>query len=153
MFTAMDDPAAIARAFMTACNANDLDGVMRFFTNESVIQVVPPPPPPDSGIYAGWDHIRSWFEPRIERLLILAHSYAMHEDTVTWEVTMATDMLRYMGIDFLDGSVQAVVQHGKMMALTIYPSPEAVIKLHDALLPHSITAPAASSESPLFAQQ
>jgi ketosteroid isomerase-like protein len=133
MATEATDPMAVVQAFNDASNSGDIERVLAFFTDDSIIRTVPPPPPPDPGVYTGKQEIRAWFEPQMPNLHVEPSNFNASGDTVTWDAIVSGAPFQQMGIDSFDVTASATVQGGKVTFFTVTQTPEAVSKFQKAM--------------------
>jgi ketosteroid isomerase-like protein len=133
MATEATDPMAVVRAFNDASSSGDIERVLVFFTDDSVIRTIPPPLPPSPEVPTGMQQIREWFEPQMPNLHIEPSNFNASGDTVTWDATVSGDMFRQIGIDSFDVMGEAVVKAGKITSFTVTQTPETVSKFQKAM--------------------
>ena len=83
------DPASVVQAFFDALNAGDVDEAMSYVAEDALF-IFPE-------VYIGKEQIRDFF--------------LREADSVTWSATVTTDDSKF------EGSVDAVVQEGKIVSL------------------------------------
>ena len=130
------DPAAVVRAMVDVFNTGDMDALMAFWADDSVMEVVHL-----DATYTGADEIRAVFE-----MLIVEQNFEMHieevlqveGDRVTTRTSMSSDPLREMGVTVISTQVYAV-QGGKIKSLRCSWSEEslAAIQAATATLPET----------------
>ncbi len=133
MATEATDPMAVVQAFNDASNSGDIERVLVFFTDDSVIRTIPPPLPPSPESPTGKQQIREWFEPKMRNLHVASSNLKTSGDTVTWDANVSGDMFRQMGIDSFDVMAEAVVKGGKITSFNVTQTPETVSKFQKAM--------------------
>ena len=133
MATEATDPMAVVQAFNEASNSGDIERILAFFTDDSVIRTVPPPLPPSPEVPTGKQQIREWFEPQMPNLHVASSNLKTSGDTATWDASVSGDMFRQLGIDSFDVMAEAVVKGGKITSFTVTQTPEAVSTFQKAM--------------------
>lgn len=125
------DVIALIDAFDARWNAHDLEGVLSYFTEDSVVRFVPPPP--DGGVYTGLAQIRGFVQTHLPGFHVEARNHRISGEKVTWDATASADSFRQMGLDQADGTAEAIIQDGKVKSFTYTLSPETVARLQAAM--------------------
>lgn len=128
-----EDLLNITKAYIDAWNARDLEAIMAFFTEDAVLRVGPPPAPPGSEFGVGKQQIRSAVRPQLSGFHVDAQNYRVSGNTVTFMAQVSADIFRHMGVDLIEGAVEAIFEGDKIRSWTITLSPETMEKLWASL--------------------
>jgi len=118
------DPLLVILAFNDAVNAHDVDAALAFFADDAVATVGGPPP------NVGKEQIRTWLQADIaDNIHVESRNYQVVGDKVTWIGKVSVDSLRNIGVSFIEGPAEAVVQGGKIKSFTYILNQESLAKL------------------------
>ena len=118
---------SVVKKFETAWNSQNLDEVMRFFTEDAVVKVLPAPP--EGGVYTGKEAIRKWVEEQIPGFHIETQHHEVSGNRVSLMGKITSEFFRKMGVIPVISTVEAVVEKDKIKTLTPILSQETVGKL------------------------
>ena len=112
------DLLLLTNALHAAWNAQDLERVMAFFSDDAVI-VVTPAQPGTSGTYSGKEQIREMVERNLPGMYIEATDHRVEGNKVSWHVVASNDRLWRMRQSPIVAHVQAVFEGEKIKSLTV----------------------------------
>jgi ketosteroid isomerase-like protein len=123
------DPMAVFNAFHAAVNAHDVDAALAFFAPDAVVQFPNQPPP---NVFRGTQEIRTWLQgDAAQHIQVTTDNVQVTGDRMTWDASVMVDDLRPLGIS-ADGSVEAVIQGGKITSFVFTLSEDTLAKLQAA---------------------
>src|SRR5918998_4120719 len=122
----MADPVSVLKDYDATCNTHDVEGVMAFFTDDSVVRLEPAPPDELGGVYRGKEQIRAGYvEPLMAGFHVNSrdHQVAGHQegvgDRVIWIAMVSGDLFRQMGAEPpVESAGEALVQGDKIKFFT-----------------------------------
>ena len=124
-----ENMTALVDAFDASWNAHDEEAIMDWFTEEAVVSMCPAPPSqPDS--YHGKEEIIGWVRQTLPGFHVESRSHGVLGDTVTSDVTIATDSLP---VESADATVATVFEGEKVRALRGVFTPETLRKMGEAM--------------------
>ena len=134
---AEEDLVTLARHFGAARNEHDEETVLRFFTDDAVVQIKPSlPGEPEA--YAGKEQIRTFVRRHMPGFRVESrdHQVAGHQeavgDRVIWEAAVSAESFRDFGVDPAEGTVEAIVKDGKIESFYFSLSQETLEKMQEA---------------------
>lgn len=107
-------PLVVVKAFDSAFNAGDIDRVMAFFADQTILKS-----PHEPKIYAGRQQIREWIETQLGHIQVVSKHHQVNGDSVTWQGTLTGDVVKQMGSSSIDEIAEAVVKDGKIVSFTL----------------------------------
>jgi LPXTG-motif cell wall-anchored protein len=120
------DPVAVFTAFNIAVNAHDVDAALAFFADDAVVQFPNQPPP---NIHRGRSEIRAWLQgDAAQHIQVRTENVQAAGDRVLCIGKADVDALRPLGITLV-GTVEAVVQSGKISSFTFTLSADTLAEL------------------------
>jgi len=125
------DPLSVMKASLDAINAGDVDVAVATFADDAVFTT-------PTGSFKGKDQIRSAIMADVaNHVQIEATNFQVAGDKVTYSFKQSNDRLRGLGIDFINGNSEAIIQNGKIMSLagTLTPESRAAIQKAMAAAP------------------
>ena len=108
------DLESLAKSLDDRFNARDEEGVLDYFADDVVIQVTPPPPPPLLETSHGKEQARQFVRALLPGFLGESSNHRVEGDRVTWDFSVSADAFRQMGLENATGTVEAIVQQGKI---------------------------------------
>jgi hypothetical protein len=106
------DPLSVMKASLDAVNAGNVDAAVATFADDAVFTT-------PTGSFKGKDQIRRAIMADVaNHVQIEAANFQVAGDKVTYSFKQSNDRLRGLGIDFITGSTEAIIQNGKIMSLT-----------------------------------
>ncbi len=122
----MADPVSVVKDYDAAWNAHDVEGVMAFFTDDTVVRMEPPPPDEFGGVYTGKEQIRSGFvEPLMAGFHVESRDHQVAGDQegvgdrVIWTAMVSGDIFKQMGAEPpVESTAEAIVQGDKIKFFT-----------------------------------
>ena len=123
----MADPVSVVKDYDGAWNAHDLEGVMAFFADDSVVRMEPSPPDDEfGGVYTGKEQIRAGFvEPLMAGFRVESsdHQVAGHQEgvgeRVIWRAMVSGDIFEQMGAEPpVESSAEAIVEGEKFKSFS-----------------------------------
>ena len=128
-----EDLVAVIDEFHAMWNTHNVDGILSFFTEDSVITLVRSPREPPVS-YHGEAAIRTFVNTHLPGWDIYARShYQINKERAMWMARVSAGWLRRMGIDWIEWKGEAVVRDGKIMTLVGTFTPESVAKIETAM--------------------
>jgi ketosteroid isomerase-like protein len=129
----MQDARAIGQEFIDAWNSQDAERVLRLFTDDADVYIIPPFPgtPPE---FHGKDQVTMFvngFTPGFHGETANLNATG---DRVTFFARLTADGVKAAGIDAVEQNDELVLVNGKVKTFTIRFTPETIEKL-DALKP------------------
>lgn len=123
------DPMEVFNGLHAAVNAHDLDGALAFFAPDAVVEFTNQPPP---NVHRGTEAIRTWLAGDIaQNIQVTTRNVQVAGDRLSWDASVVVDDVRPLGFS-LDGSVEALIQGGKIMSFAFTLSEETLAKLASA---------------------
>jgi ketosteroid isomerase-like protein len=87
-----EDPRPILQTFIAAWNRRDSEALLRCFSPDATLRVVPPPPPPEPETYTGRDAIAGWLNAQLaEATPARLGDVRMLGNVVTWDTIVERD--------------------------------------------------------------
>src|SRR5688572_22949745 len=112
------DPLSVMKASLDAVNASNVDAAVATFADDAVFTT-------PTGSFKGKDDIRRAIMADVaNHVQIEATNFQVAADKVTYSFKQSNDRLRGLGINFITGNSEAVIQNGKIMSLTGTLTPE-----------------------------
>jgi len=131
-------PEEVVMAMIEAETAGDVEAQVALFADDAVYSVLPPPPDMPEPI-VGTDAIRA---RRAGIAAINAESITeitgIDGNTATTLSRYSDDELRGMGLDFIDGTEEYVIEDGKIIAYTWTMTEESLAELMAAMPPPAL---------------
>jgi acetyl esterase/lipase/limonene-1,2-epoxide hydrolase len=128
------EPEAVVESFAKAFNAQDPDRAMAHLAEAAVVSIVPATPG-TPGTYTGQAEIRSWLEGLMALNAQLEVAIqGVEESTVTAVTRYSDDALQDLGVRYLEGAEEYVVEKGKISRLTFTTSEKSLAELQLATL-------------------
>jgi hypothetical protein len=122
----------IRDSFDGAWNANDVEGVLRHFADDAVVQTVPPMPGAPE-VFRGKGEIRGFVQMLIPNFHVDSKDFAESADRVTWYATVTSDTIRgQFGVDSLSADCEAIIQNGQVKSFKPVFTQETLAKLQAA---------------------
>jgi hypothetical protein len=119
------DPLSVMQASLDAINAGIVD--VAAFADDAVFTT-------PTGSFKGKDQIRSAIMADVaNHVQIEATNFQVAGDKVTYSFKQSNDRLRGLGIDFINGTTEAIIQNGKIMSLTGTLTPESRATIQKAM--------------------
>jgi hypothetical protein len=119
----------VFNALHAAINAHDVDAALALFASDAVVQFPNQPPP---NVFRGTQEIRNWLRGDADQhIQVTTSNVQITGDRMTWDASVMTDDLRQLGIS-ADGSVEAVIQGGKISSFAFTLSEDTLAKLQAA---------------------
>ena len=140
-----DDPAAVIAAYAAALNAGDLEGILAQYADDGV-HINLPTPDGTAGVCLGKEQFGMYYEQAVAdgaRVEVVEGTLAVDGDRATYVARFASDSWRELGIESLEGNVEAVVVDGRIATHIEMLTPESVRELLSAR--GAIPAPPAGS--------
>jgi len=109
-----EDLVSLAKAYDAAWNAHDEEEVLRYYNDDVVIRLSPPPPPPMREVCTGKEQALEFVRTLMPGFHVDSTDYRATGDTVSWNFTVVCDAFRQLGADKATGSLDAVVQDGRI---------------------------------------
>jgi hypothetical protein len=109
----------IAKAFVAAWNAHDLDAVVDFLTDDVVARVGPAPAPLGSEFTTGKRHARGQVREQLPGFHAETWDYRASGNKVTWAFEYSSDTWRNMGVDPVEGAVEVIFEGDKIKLWSI----------------------------------
>jgi hypothetical protein len=125
------DPLSVMKASLDAINAGNVDVAVATFADDAVFTT-------PTGSFKGKDQIRRAIMADVaNHVQIEATNFQVAGDKVTYSFKQSNDRLRGLGIDFINGNTEAIIQNGKIMSLagTLTPESRATIQKAMAAAP------------------
>jgi ketosteroid isomerase-like protein len=120
------DPKSVFDGFHAAVNAHNVDAALAFFADDAVVQFPNQPPP---NVHRGTAEIRTWLQGDADQhIQVATEQLVVAGDKLTWIAKVDVDDVRALGIT-LEGSVEAVVQNGKIKSFSFTLSDATLAKL------------------------
>jgi hypothetical protein len=119
---------SVVDEFDAAWNAHDVDAIMRYIGDDSVVTFTPPPPG-DSGVYRGQDEIRRFVETHLPGFHVDSRSHQVVGDSVSWLATVAADSFRRMGLDQVVFDCTAAIRGDTITSFAVTMTPETLARL------------------------
>ena len=138
LFAQAMTPEEVVTAMIEAEKAGDLEAQIALFADDAVYSILPPSPDMPGPI-VGTDAIRA----RREGIAALnaettTEITGVDGNTVTTLSRYADDDLRSMGLEFIEGTEEYVIQDGKITEYTWTTTDESVAELMAALPPETV---------------
>jgi hypothetical protein len=130
---------AIVEVFNAAWNAHDLDAIMSFFTDDAVLRVLTPPssdtgePSPFNVAGAGKQQIRDMAKGFLPGYHLEWWGIQASENKVTLHYRNSADILRNLGLEFIEGTAEFEFEGKKIKNFYSTLSQETVQKMWGAL--------------------
>ena len=116
---AQTDPASAIKAETDAMNAGDVDAAVAMFAEDAVFRVTPPPSG-TTGVFAGKQQLRAWFQQEVaEHIHLMVGGLEVAGERVTWTATLELDTFRMLGVGPVAQRGEAVVREGKIVSMTV----------------------------------
>jgi ketosteroid isomerase-like protein len=123
------DPMAVFNALHAAVNAHDVDAALALFAPDAVVQFPNQPPP---NVFRGTQEIRAWLQGDADQhIQVTTSNVQVTGDRTTWDARVVGDDVRPLSIS-LDGSVEAVIQGGKITSFAFTLSQDTLTKIQAA---------------------
>jgi hypothetical protein len=130
---------AVAEAHNAAWNTHDIDAIMSFYTDDIVLRVCTPPSV-DAGELsllnvagAGKPQIRDMVKGFMPGYQLQWWGLKASENRVTFDYRNSADILRSIGLDFLEGTAELEFEGKKIKTFYSTLSLETIQKMWDAL--------------------
>jgi len=126
VYAQVTDPLLVILAFNDAGNAHDVNAELALIADDAVANF--PGQSPD--VYTGKDQIRTWLHnDAADNIHIESRNHQVVGDKVTWVGTISSDSIRNIGVSFIEGPAEALVQEGKIKSFTFTLNQESLAKL------------------------
>jgi hypothetical protein len=122
------DIASIVNAFISGENAHDVNGVTSLFADNAKVVLA-------TGPLQGTDQIRAWQQELADGHFSISVTSQVNisGSTANYDVTVALDTFRQLGLAALDGTEVMVVENGKITSFTFAFTPDSAAKFQAAL--------------------
>lgn len=139
LYAQATDPESLMGALGEALMAKDVDAAMALVAYDAVITIVPPPPG-TTGVFAGKEEIRAWYEQLVAwNFRAEISNFQVEGDRATWTTKAWADPFKPLGILPLEYSAEGVFQEGKIVSYTDTMTAESVAKLQAAMAALPVT--------------
>jgi hypothetical protein len=125
------DPLSVMKASLDTINAGNVDAAVATLADDAVFTT-------PAGSFRGKDQIRRAILADVaNHVQIEATNFQVAGDKVTYSFKQSNDRLRGLGIDFINGTTEAIIQNGKIISLagTLTPESRAAIQKAMAAAP------------------
>ena len=117
----------LAIAWQEALNNGNIDTALSYLANDATVTIIPPAE--GDGVYNGHAEIRGWYET----IVSAKGSGTINDCKIEGEVftchdTYADEGLKSLGVDFIEGTWEAVIRDGKIQSYTFTITPESLAK-------------------------
>ncbi len=120
-------------AFHAMWNAHRIDGILSFFTEDAVITVVGFPRG-TSTCYRGKTAIEEMLQAYLPGWQVSARSHIPADtNRVRWMARISADVLRRLGVDWIEWKAEVVLRNGKIAAFTVTLTPDSIAKIDAAI--------------------
>lgn len=122
------DPLSVAKAFLEAENAHDVDRSMSMFADNASVKVA-------LEEYHDLQSIRHWQEALAKGNfhMVVVGDFRVDGNTVTWDNRLDLDMFKDLGLGTIEATSEMVVEDGKIVKYTFAPTPETEKRIADAI--------------------
>ena len=131
-------PEEVVKAMIEAESAGDVEAQVALFADDAVYSILPPPPDMPEPI-VGTDAIRA---RRVGIAAVNAENSTeitgVDGNTVTTLSRYSDDDLRGMGLDFIEGTEEYVIEDGKIVAYTWTMTEESLANMMAAMPPPAL---------------
>lgn len=126
------DATALAQGICAAFNAHDVTAVVRLFTDDAVVHLVPPPPG-EQEYYRGLAEIREWATGEMPGFHVDYFNLRSDGGTATFGARVVSDESRQLNVGPLEMTGKLVTRGEKVSQFTITLEPQTLAKLQAAL--------------------
>lgn len=120
-------PKDVVDSWQKALNEGRIDEALSYLTDDATVTIIPPAQ--GDGIYSGREEIRGWYETIAAGKGSGALRGCITDgNTLTCVSTYADEGLKAMGVDFIEGNWEAVIQNGKIKSYIFTITPESLAK-------------------------
>lgn len=124
--TVEPDAITVARRFLAAENAHDVQAVVEMFSEHPLVK-------PAMYTYTSRAEVQSWQEDlAANNLVIQAGAMQAAGNQVRWDGQIAMNRFRKLGLEALEGTWEILVEGGKITAFTFTLTPASLAKLQEA---------------------
>ena len=124
------DATAIIQQVIQAANSGNIEGMMRFFSQDAVLRLEPPLPPPMRSTYRGRQEIREYLQQIVGKgFHVEAREFRPANNGVTWRSRVSSEAFQRLGVSTAEDTNHAVVRGGQIQELTIHYSQETLQRM------------------------
>lgn len=117
----------VANAWLEVLNKGDIDATLSYLDASATVTIIPPAE--GDGIYTGHAEIRGWYESLMAGKGVTTLSDCKIDgETITCIDAYEDEGLKSMGVDFIEGTWEAVIRDGKIQSYTFTMSEESLAK-------------------------
>lgn len=128
-----EDLVELIDVFHAMWNTHHVDGVLRFYTEDAVINIEGLPNESSISI-RGKTAIQIMLQTYLPGWHVDARShFRANANRVTWMARTSADVLRRIGVDWLEWKTEVILRNGKIAAHTVTLTSEAVVTLEAAV--------------------
>lgn len=123
----MHDPLALAKAFVAAENAHDVEAVVALFTDDAEVHS-------SMHVCTTTEQIRAWQQELAEGAIeIKPNPFEVDGDVVRWTGALAVAYFRNLGLASVTGQWEITARAGKIASLNFALTPDAIATVQAAM--------------------
>jgi hypothetical protein len=131
---AAPDPLSVVNDWSTALLNGNFDAAVNLLADNPTVSIVPPEIAPPPGTYKGQAEVRAWLQfalsshPKITSVT----PFQASGDKVTGRTREENDVLKQLGVDFIEHDDTFTIQNGKIIGISYVVTPESLLKVQRA---------------------
>jgi hypothetical protein len=131
---AAPDPLSVVNDWSTALLGGNFAAAANLLADNPTVSIVPPEIAPPPGTYKGQAEVRAWlhFALSIHPKIATVTPFQVSGDKVTGRTREENDVLKQLGVDFIEHDDTFTIQNGKIVSISYVVTPESMLKVQRA---------------------